>query len=881
MIRLPLILSLACCLYAVGSGPSAQPAPERLPPPRALDLSGDELPPGALARLGTIRFRHGGPVTFVAFAPDGKTVVSGSGQGHLHLWETATGKLLHQIPNQQYASSVVFTPDGKGVALIGSDSHFRLHDLSTGKEVRRLSPTTRELRLVAFSAGGKRAALVAQNHSIRVWDLETDREVRQLVAPQPNPTFAPGLATLSADGKLLAIAGPERGSPVVRLWEVDSGRELPRIPLSPNGAAALAFSPDGKRLAIADNKSLTILDVASREKVYGFDGVPGAFLPFTFSADGKLLALRNGQKIDLIETAGWTTLRSLTPSGVPYALAFSADGKMLAVGGSDNVVRLCDTATGKELRPTEGHQAAVARVAYAPDGRSVATASADGTVRLWEAATGKELRSLSRPTDKDAPRPGAPSALTFLDGGKVLAGAWGDGRLCVWETATGKQRQLTRAPAGHFQVVAFSPEGALLAAVGQDGMLRLRDVATGREVRRFARQQGPGMAASVVAFGHDGRTIATGHGQQNPYLALTRGMPTGYTVSVAASPFVRLWEVTTARERGQIHPEGSPKMPIHGGSYHIRGFSGGSQYPQLYGPVSNVSTLVFAPDGKTLAVATTGGAVRLWDLNANRERQRIDGQPYAVPAVAFDPAGKVLAVTQPGTLSLYDTRTGEALCHVPTQQGFVPSLAFAPDGKTLVTGGGNTTALVWDVPRLLKEGRKPGELSAQELEKLWTELGDQDAGKGYRAGWSLAAVPARSIPFLAERLRPVPLVGAERIARLVADLDSARYSTRQQAERELQKLGDLAEPALRRTLEANPSLEMRRRIEALLERAEGPISAPEPLRSLRAVEVLERIGTPEARRVLQRLADGEPEALVTREARAALQRLERRAAASR
>ncbi len=881
-----LLLSLACGLLAVGASPSAQPAPERLPPPRALDLSGDELPPGALARLGTVRFRHGAAVVFVALSPDGKTVASSSSQGYVYLWETATGKLLHQLPNRQYhPASSVFTPDGKSVALIGQDGHLRLHDVATGQEVRRLTAPTKNLSLAVFSTNGKRIALLSNQQQptqeLRIWDMGADRELRQLfVGPQQGGIFAVNLLALSADGKLLAAVGNDRGTMTVRLWEVDSGRELPRIPVSPNGVHALAFSPDGKRLALGDNKGLVLMDVATQGELHRFNATLGGNQPLAFSADGKLLALRNGLGIDLIETASGKILRSVATPALPYAVAFSADARTLAVGGGDHVIRLWDTATGKELRPTEGHQAAVLRVVTSPDGRVVATTSADGTIRLWEAATGKQLRSLSRPADKDTPRPGAPSALAFLDGGKALAGAWGDGLLCVWETATGKQRQQVRAPTGHFQIVAFSPDGALLAAAGQDGILRLRDVSSGREVRRFGRQQAPGLPATVVAFAHDGRTIATGHGGQNPYLAGQFPGSTPYAVPAATNPFVRLWELTTARERGQIYPEGFGHMGgIYGGSM-LPGGRGFNPYPQLYGGVSTVSTLVFSPDGRTLAVAS-GGGLRLWNLDANRERQRIDSQPYMAPAVAFAPDGKVLAVALQGMLSLYDIRTGDALCHVPTRQGFVTSVSFAPDGKTLVTGGGNTTALVWDVVRLLKEGRKPGELSPQELERLWTELGDPEAGKGYRAGWALAAVPARSVPFLAERLGPVPLVGAKRLAQLVADLDSARYATRQQAERELQRLGDLAEPALRRALEANPSLEMKRRIEALLERAEGPVSAPEPLRTLRAVEVLERIGSAEARRVLQRLAEGEPEALLTREARGALQRLERRAAASR
>jgi hypothetical protein len=172
--------------------------------------------------------------------------------------------------------------------------------------------------------------------------------------------------------------------------------------------------------------------------------------------------------------------------------------------------------------------------------------------------------------------------------------------------------------------------------------------------------------------------------------------------------------------------------------------------------------------------------------------------------------------------------------------------------------------------------RQQAEPGVARLEALWTDMGGDDAVRADRAAWALAAAPQQAVALLRGRLRPAAAVDSRHIARLVADLDHARYAVRQRAEQALAKLGDRAEPALRQALEGQPSLEMRRRVVLLLEKVTGPVSGPEPLRSLRAVEVLERIDTPEARRVLTALADGAPGALLTREARASLDRLARR-----
>jgi hypothetical protein len=158
------------------------------------------------------------------------------------------------------------------------------------------------------------------------------------------------------------------------------------------------------------------------------------------------------------------------------------------------------------------------------------------------------------------------------------------------------------------------------------------------------------------------------------------------------------------------------------------------------------------------------------------------------------------------------------------------------------------------------------------LESLWADLAGKDARRAYQALWALVAAPERSLPFLREHLRPVRPVEAEEVARLVRGLDSDRFETREQAMAQWERLEERAEPALRKLLSGQPSLEVRRRAEQLLEKL-GSSRRP---RQDRALAVLERIGTPAAREILQTLAQGMPEARLTQEAKASLQRLARR-----
>jgi hypothetical protein len=157
---------------------------------------------------------------------------------------------------------------------------------------------------------------------------------------------------------------------------------------------------------------------------------------------------------------------------------------------------------------------------------------------------------------------------------------------------------------------------------------------------------------------------------------------------------------------------------------------------------------------------------------------------------------------------------------------------------------------------------------------LWNDLGDEDAAKAGKAIWDLVSAPAETVPFLKGRLivQRGP-VDPKRLGALIAELDNDIFSVRQRAEKELAKLGPRAEAALRKALAGNPSAEVRERIEKLLKLLAPDALAPGRLRPLRALEVLERIGSPEACKVLQALAKGADGNEVARQAGASLARL--------
>jgi len=212
--------------------------------------------------------------------------------------------------------------------------------------------------------------------------------------------------------------------------------------------------------------------------------------------------------------------------------------------------------------------------------------------------------------------------------------------------------------------------------------------------------------------------------------------------------------------------------------------------------------------------------------------------------------------------------------------GGIDALAFAPDGPRLASGSLDTTILIWDMPHLPKEKSRTTPLTQKDLEAAWSALASADAAEAYRNMRTLQSVPEQTAPFLAERLRPTASPDAERLKRLLAQLDSEEFAHRERATEALRKLGWAAEPALRKALADKPSLEARKRIQTLLD-SFGELHLPKELvQLLRGIEVLERVNTPAARRLLRKLADSKPgdglgQQEMSREAKASLERLEK------
>jgi hypothetical protein len=225
------------------------------------------------------------------------------------------------------------------------------------------------------------------------------------------------------------------------------------------------------------------------------------------------------------------------------------------------------------------------------------------------------------------------------------------------------------------------------------------------------------------------------------------------------------------------------------------------------------------------------------------------------------------------TIRLWQLPGGKPAHIFKGHRDWVLSVNFFHSGNKLASSGLDTTGVIWEMPAALLKKPMPANLKPAELTQLWEDLASADARKAFQAISSLVAAENQAAAFLAKQLKPTVAPDAQKVAQWIADLDSKDFQTRQKASAALEKLAELVVPQLEKALTNPPSVEMAQRVRKILDAVAAQVPPPERLRERRAVEVLEYIGTAEARSLLQTLSQGAAGATLTREAQAVLLRL--------
>jgi WD40 repeat protein len=813
----------------------------------------------------------------LVYSPDGQMVATADGE--VRLWDSATGKELRTLtvqtggaaaaagfagapPEMTRPTSVTFSPDGKFVAAI-TTIQITVWETATGKHITSwpLAGPTRVLSgniNLAYTSDGKSLVGIVYNtqvirapapagpgvaalnrgYSLTFWDASTGKELRQIPLADASTILTTALA-ISPDGRTLAATVAGQSIHIVELAtgkvreELSTERPVGRgrgrgFTASPvRDPQSLRFAPDGRTLYTVGGEGEVVAHdlVTGQERRFGA-AQPGS--PLHVSADGKWLAARAADGGIRVYDTATGKIRQRLGDTSPMArinmatFALSPDGTAVAIQDAGGV-RFLDVATGRDRASSAGHTAGVTGLQFTPDGRTLISTGADQVI-TWDVA--RRAVAGARPAEEDRVRARAVSV-----DGHWLAEAMFDGHLRLTELQTGRSRELEAGK--RLASLAFAPDGGALVAAE---FASIQTDAEPKPIRRWDLKSGapdtplePGAAATQrLYFSPDGRRL----------------------VGTDSGGGARVWEWPSGRLLWQAPPRAT---------------------------VIGVAPAAFSPDGRKLVLAGIQGPIRMFDAATGQPAGELEGHSGMNQAIAFAPDSRTLATGgSDGLLRVWDVETGSSLHHMAGHYGNVTALAYSPEGAVLASGGMDASIILWDATKLGRPAASAAvaapELTAEQIKKCWDDLAGPDAKVAYTAVRVLAASPAVSVPRLQELLQPVPPPDQARVTELLADLDHNQYARRQKASESLAALGTVVRSALQQHRTTAPA-EARQRIDELLRRLDQTDWTPEMLRQSRAVEALERAGSPEAKAVLEKLGQGAADALVTREARAALGRM--------
>lgn len=644
----PTAATVAPTATVVGDAEPTVPPPTPIPANGAPELSPDAISPRNVAAITATRQLSMSVFGPVAYSPDGRLLAVGISEAvSLHdattlddrgTWFDHTGKI----------TSLAWSADSTLLASGASDDNdIRIWDAATGRVLRRLSGHTGWIRSLAFAPSGTLLASGSTDQTVRIWDAATG----QLVATLSGHTGFIGGVTFSPDSATLASASRD-GS--VRLWDVASGRE----------SSGFSFR--------------TAIDPATNLRY-------------------------------------WAT-----------GVAFSPDGKTLAVGSTEGVVYLIDAATGQLIHQLRGHTnwIVIRGLAFSPDGKTLYSAGLDATVRVWNVERGVQTDML------DVHRLDIFGIAISPNGERLASVSDQEGRVIVWDLTQRRPDMNLRIGLGLVTSLVFSPDSEVLGAVGYNGIIQLRLLAND-QTRQFA-----GSATSVqsLAFLPNGR-LATITEQDTvvilDFIRETSSDLTGSTgtpLCIAADPAgsviaagasdgtVTLWNgangrfiqslqtdlpaiflIAVSNDGNFVAAAGTPNDP----RIEIWRVADGQRVQTLSGMRNSITSIAFQPGGALFAATGTDGMLRMWNYRTGVPERSLQAAPENgwFTALAFSPDGALLATGTPtGVVQFWNPASGAEMARVQQQFGIL-ALAFSPDGAQLAAAGRDAGVTIYRATR--------------------------------------------------------------------------------------------------------------------------------------------------------------------------------------